>query len=74
LTFVSKFLGNPCRVTGRELLEQKVVLWIGAVLLSPVGSGILYTSMTLRVVAPSEQFSVAATTAVHASRPAGLFS
>jgi hypothetical protein len=37
--------------------------------------GILYASMALSVVAPSEHFSVAVTTAVHvASKPTGLFS
>jgi hypothetical protein len=68
-------LGIPCRVTGRVLLEQKVVICNGALILRLTGMGILYASMALSVVAPSEHFSVAVTTAVHvASKPTGLFS
>ncbi len=69
------FLGNPLRVTGRDLFEQKVVLWVGDKTDSPVGSGTLYASMAPRVAAPTEHDLVAVTRADQAdSNPAGLLS
>jgi hypothetical protein len=74
-SLLSVSLGSPLRVTGRVLLEQKVVLLSGEQDERLVGRGILYASIAGRGVAPSEQVSVAATTADQAcSRPNGLFS
>jgi hypothetical protein len=68
-------LGSPLRVTGRELVAQKVILpvWDGSLRL--IGRGSLYVSIldsdTEPIVKPVE----AVTAAVHGSSiPVGLFS